>query len=252
MKYDIPISEYGRLNVNFGYDNIKIFSTNGASQEIQDFVAEHGRKFDQFRSSIGWSRSTYDRAIFPTCGWKQYFGAEVGLPFTKHSLDYYKINYDTAIYYPIVKDWIIHFRGLLGYGNGYAEYDELPFFKNYYAGGIDSVRGYEDNTLGPRDSRFNPIGGNVLTVGSLSLIFPNPFPDQLRTSIFIDAGNVFHNDIGDNTGDRHNGGGIKTSTGVQFEWLSPMGLIHFSFSKALNPGKYDETRVFQFSLGASF
>lgn len=248
VTYAIPITEYSRLNFAFGYDNIRLFVNRGASLEILRFVAEHGKKFDQFRTSIGWSRSTYDRAIFPTRGWRQLLNLEAGLPFAQNSLNYYKLSYDTAIYFPLSQSWVLHGRGLVGYGNGYANTGELPFFKNFYAGGIDSVRGYEDNTLGPKDTSTNPIGGNIIAVGSGSLIFPNPFQDQLRTSIFVDAGNVF---------DDHNdhlieSRGIRVSTGIQFEWISPMGPIHFSFAKALNPGKFDETRVFQFSLGASF
>lgn len=244
MNYVIPITEYSTLSLALGYDNIHIFINGGASQEIQTFVREHGNRFDQFKTTLGWSRSTYDRAIFPTCGWKQFFGIEVGLPIAHNSLDYYKFSYNTGYYHPIIGNFIFHARAQLGYGNGYGNTGTLPFFKNYYAGGIDSVRGYDDNTLGPRDSNFNPIGGNILTVGSVSLIFPNPFPDQLRTSLFVDGGNVFHNDI--------DFGEIRTAAGIQFEWISPMGPIHFSFAKAINPGKYDETKVFQFSLGASF
>lgn len=244
MNYNIPITEYSSLNLAVGYDNIHIFTNFGASEEVQGFVQQHGNRFDVFKGTLGWSRTTYDRAIFPTCGWKQSLGIEVGIPLAHDSLDYYKISYSSAYYHPIYAHFIFHARAMLGYGNGYGDTGVLPFFKNFYAGGIDSVRGYDDNTLGPRDSLLNPIGGNILTVGSVALIFPNPFPDQLRTSIFVDGGNVFHNDM--------ELGGIRTAAGIQFEWLSPMGPIHFSFAKALNPGKYDESKVFQFSLGASF
>lgn len=244
VNYDIPITEFSKLSFAFGYDRIKLFINRGASLEIQEFVAEQGRTFDQFKATLGWSRNTYDRAIFPTCGWKQFLGAEVGLPVVHNSLDYYKLSYSTAYYHPIACNFVFHTRAMLGYGNGYGDTGVLPFFKNFYAGGIDSVRGYDDNTLGPRDSTFNPIGGNVLTTGSIAIIYPNPWPDQLRTSIFVDGGNVFRNDMDFGT--------IRTAAGLQFEWISPMGPIHFSFSKALNPGKFDETKVFQFSLGASF
>ncbi len=244
VNYDIPITEYSRLAFAFGYDHIHLFTNKGASFEVDEFVREHGHTFDEFKATLGWSRSTYDRAVFPTCGWKQFLGLEVGLPLVHNSLDYYKVSYTSAYYHPLFAHFIFHARAQLGYGNGYANTSQLPFFKNYYAGGIDSVRGYEDNTLGPRDSNLNPIGGNILAVGSISLIFPNPFPDQLRTSLFVDAGNVFHNDI--------DSGEFGASVGLQFEWISPMGPIHFSLSKALHSGKHDEARVFQFSLGASF
>ncbi len=244
FNYDIPITEYSRLNFAIGYDNIHLFINRGASLQTQDFVRRYGNRFDIIKGTVGWSRSTYDNAIFPICGWKQFLGAEVGIPIAHNSLDYYKLSYSTAYYHPIIGNFIFHARAQLGYGNGYANTSQLPFFKNFYAGGIDSVRGYDDNTLGPRDSNYEPIGGNILTTGTVALIFPNPFPDQLRTSIFIDAGNVFHNDIAL--------GEIRTGAGVQFEWISPMGPIHFSFTRALNEHKYDETKMFQFSLGTSF
>ncbi|MBA2653863.1 MAG: outer membrane protein assembly factor BamA [Gammaproteobacteria bacterium] len=244
VNYDVPIAEFSRLNFAFGYDSIRLYINSGASYEVKRFIAEHGDNFDQFKATLGWSRSTYDSAVFPVCGWKQFFGVELGLPFARNSLDYYKISYSTAYYHPIVGHFLFHARAQLGYGNGFGNTGELPFFKNYYAGGIDSVRGFDDNTLGPRDSNIQPIGGNVLTTGSIALIYPNPFPDQLRTSLFVDAGNVFHNDM--------DLGGIRTAAGLQFEWISPMGPIHFSFAKPLNKGRFDEPKLFQFSLGASF
>jgi outer membrane protein insertion porin family len=255
VNYDIPIAEYSRLNFAFGYDHIRLFATSGASYEVREFVREHGSRFDQVKATLGWSRSTYDSAIFPIIGWKQFLGLEVGLPFTHNSIDYYKLSYSTGYYHPIVGSWIFHARAQLGYGGGYGNTGRLPFFKNYYAGGIDSVRGYDDNTLGPRDSNFNPIGGNALATATLALIFPNPWPDQLRTSFFVDGGNVFGKDSVDGNPLFHDhiaNGGIKTAAGIQFEWISPLGPIHFSFSKALNPRRYDEPKVFQFSLGASF
>jgi outer membrane protein insertion porin family len=244
LSYDIPISEYSRLNFSVGYDNIRIYTNAGASNEVEEFVREHGHHFDQFKGTIGWSRSTYDSAVFPIIGWKQFLGVEFGLPFARDSLNYYKINYSTAYYHPIYRQFILYARGQIGYGNGYGNTGELPFFKNFYAGGIDSVRGYEDNTLGPRDSNLNPLGGNVLATGTLALIFPNPFPDQLRTSLFVDAGNVFHNHMNFN--------GMKSAGGINFEWLSPIGAVRFSFAKDLNASRFDEPRLFQFSVGTSF
>jgi outer membrane protein insertion porin family len=247
--FDVPITVYSRLNFALGYDRVRLFINQGASKQVRLFIAEYGSKFEIIKGTLGWSRSTYDSAIFPLRGWKQFLGVEVGFPLGRSSLDYYKISYSTAYYHPIVSKFVFHARAQVGYGNGYANTHQLPFFKNFYAGGIESVRGYEDNTLGPRDSNGEPIGGNILATGTVGLIFPNPFPDQLRTSIFVDAGNVFHNDI-DLRPNRLEG--VRTSAGLQFEWISPMGPIIFTFSKALNPGKYDETKIFQFSLGTSF
>jgi outer membrane protein insertion porin family len=142
VNYDVPISEFSKLNFAFGYDHIRIFTNRFASNEVRKFVEEHGKTFDQFKGTLGWSRSTYDSAIFPICGWKQFFGIEVGLPFARNSLDYYKISYQMGYYHPIYRTFIFHSKALVGYGNGYANTHGLPFFKNFYAGGIDSVRGF--------------------------------------------------------------------------------------------------------------
>src|SRR5690606_9798726 len=123
--------------------------------------------------------------------------AEVALPGS--DLLYYKLNYRHEWYYPLTESVTLSLNGELGYGDGYGDTDALPFFKNYYAGGPRSVRGFKANTLGPRDTpavneESRPFGGNVRTVGNIELIFPPPFGDKdnqsLRASAFIDAGNV--------------------------------------------------------------
>src|SRR4029077_9406548 len=135
--------------------------------EIQHFTQAHGTNFNQFNLTTGWQRTTYDRALLPTSGTKQSFGVELGVPILNNSLDYYLLNYQAGWYEPLIRQFIFHLNGQVGYGNGYAKFaggvappnSNLPFFKNYFAGGIDSVNGYQGNTLGPHDSNGNPIGG---------------------------------------------------------------------------------------------
>ena len=152
-------------------------------------------------------------------------------------------------------------RADFGYGGGLRHRMDFPFFKNYFGGGIDSVRGYSGYTLGPRDSNDKPLGGNILTDASLGLIFPNYLSDNMRTSVFFDAGNVYSSyDIKGFGGNSSNSGPIRFSTGVEADLMTPFGPIELSLAKPINlqkskpgdPRQGDEEEAFQFALGANF
>lgn len=247
VSYGLPISEYSGLNFGYGYQHLNV-QESGAdlSPQIVGYLNQHGRNYDVTTLNGGWMRSTYDRALMPTSGTKQLLSGEVGVPVFRHPLDYYKVNYEAALYHPLPHNFVFHMAGDIGYGYGYGPFnDGLPFFKNYFAGGIDSVRGYEANTLGPLDMAGNPIGGNVLTSGTISLIIPNPLTDKLRPSIFVDGGNVFQNQVAL--------GKVRYSVGLGVEFYIPMvGPLEFALAEPLNPGKSDQPEHFEFSVGTSF
>ncbi len=242
VNYRVPMSEFDYLSFGYGYEYLELRAGNTQSHTIQQFINEHGDDFNNVKLTAGWTHNTYDRAILPTKGFNQYVGAEVGVPVLPKSLDYYKVFYNATLYQPIKKGFIVALNTNWGYGNGYDGFDQLPFFKNFYAGGIGTVRGYEGNTLGPI-SDHRPIGGSVEATGSFNLIFPNPISEKLRTSVFVDAGNVFQNQI--------NIGGLRTSAGVEVDWISPLGPLKFSLAQALNPQSGDQLEFFQFSVGTS-
>lgn len=246
ISYGLPISEYSGLSFGYGYQNISINPGAAPSIQIQNFINKHGTSFNQVNFTGSWSRSTYDRAILPTRGTKQILSGDVGVPVFNKSLEYYNFNYQAAWYQPLPKQFILYMEGDVGYGNGYGPFDnQYPFFKNYTAGGMGSVRGYESNTLGPQDSLGNPIGGNVITTGTMSLIVPNPISDKLRLSAFIDAGNVYQNSLRLNK--------VRFSTGIGAEIYIPMvGPLELSVGIPLNPGKTDQTDMLGFSVGTSF
>jgi outer membrane protein insertion porin family len=154
----------------------------------------------------------------------------------------------------------------VAYGDGYGDDNVLPFFENYYSGGIGSVRGYESRSLGPRseglsyavnqttDPSPDPIGGNFLTEASMELIFPTPFAPEsrsVRTFLFVDAGNVFETERDDIFAD-FEPQDIRTSAGIGLTWLTAIGPLSFNLAKALNDQPGDDTEVFQFSLGQTF
>lgn len=242
MNYRIPMSEYSYFTFGYGYEYMHV-NTGTPSIQISDFINQHGDNFNNVKLTMGWSYNNFDRAIFPTRGFNHYIGAEVGVPVLPDSLDYYRLNYDATYYQPIYKGFIVSLNAGLGYGDGYGSFDTLPFFKNYYAGGIGTVRGYEANTLGPVDSNGNALGGSVLTAGSVNLIIPNPLSERLRTAVFFDAGNVY--------ADSFDAGDLRYSTGLQVDWFSPVGPLRFSLGKALNTKPGDRTQTFQFSVGTS-
>jgi outer membrane protein insertion porin family len=135
----------------------------------------------------------------------------------------------------------------LGYGDGYGDTTELPFFSHYYAGGYGTVRGYKLYSLGPRDSTGKAYGGNIKTVANAELLFPLPgkaFGDSVRLATFVDAGNVYL--------DTFDAGELRYSAGIGATWMSPFGPLTVSAAKALNEQDGDETEIFQFQLGQSF
>ncbi len=246
VSYGFPITEYSGLSFGYGYQNIALTVGQFPSTQIAQFIKQHGNHFNQFALDGGWQRTTYDRAWLPTHGSKQQISVEVGAPLASDSLEYYQINYQAGLYHPLVKDFLLYFDGDVAYANGYGGFNnDLPFFKNYFAGGPGSLRGFSANTLGPLDSQNRPIGGNVLTTGSASLIVPNPWSEKLRTSVFIDGGNVFRNQFALNQ--------FRYSTGIDVQWYIPMmGPLDISLGFPISRHSGDQPDVFGFNVGTSF
>lgn len=255
--YGIPIfqekSAIDRLQLGWGLEDtlVNTHTRYPTSLQVQDFINHHGRHFEQGYLIGGVSRDGRDKVIFPTQGSLNTLGFDVYLPATGHSLKYYTVAYNGKWYQPLTKSFIVSAKGQFAYGNGFAGPKDYPFFKDYYAGGIGSVNGFEGNTLGPRDSNNDPTGGNLLATAQLALIFPNYISENLRTLVFIDGGNVY------NTFDNRSLGGTATGgprygAGIEADWLTPLGLVDVSVTKPLNSKRGDFERIIQFSLGANF
>jgi outer membrane protein insertion porin family len=218
------------------------------------FTNNHGRHFQEADFKIGVSRDSRDRSIFPTRGTSQSLFLDAYAPLDHGSVAFYTLNYAGRAYVPVWEDkFILMGKANLGYGNGFNGFNSFPYFKNYYAGGIDSVRGYQGYTLGPKDSRYQSFGGNMLADGSINLIFPNYISDNLRTSVFVDGGNVYSSVDNRNFGGAStNSGPLRYSTGIEADWITPFGPIALSLAQPLNLRRGDEREIFQFSLGANF
>jgi outer membrane protein insertion porin family len=187
-------------------------------------------------------------------------------------LEYYKATYNHQYLRGLTRSLTLKLRADLGYGESYGDTTRMPFFKNFYGGGFGSVRGFKRNTLGPQDTpchlldppcntRYiddpDPIGGNVQVEFGAEVIFPLPFlKDQrsVQSSFFVDAGNIFNTKCGESQVNcfKPDLGELRYSVGVGATWLSGFGPITFSVAKPLNSNEFDETEVFQFSLGNQF
>lgn len=259
VNWVLPIAKYESISLGLGFDNTHLKSDFGAGspQEIKNFINLHGKKYIEYSTTIGWDHDTLDRPLMPESGASQSLKLMVSLPGSK--LHYYRVTFDNSLYYPLPmnKDYILNLNGNLGYGNGYGNTKGLPFFKNFMAGGLGSVRGYRENSLGPKDSLGNSFGGNALITASAAIIFPNPvFPEakNLRTSAFIDVGQVFDTRYKVNTiqgnANHRNQKGLRYSAGLSLQWQTPLGApLVLSVGMPLNLHKNDNKKVIGISFG---
>lgn len=247
MNFGIPINEFDRVFLGIGLENTNINLGSFPSTQIQSFIQREGDRYTNWHLTAGWARDTRNRSIFPDRGALQRFDGEMSLPGS--DLTYYKLTYSQSRYFPIFKETTLMLKGRAGYGDGYGSTQELPFFENFYAGGIRSVRGFADNSLGGRDSNLDPLGGDLVVEGTAEMIMPLPFLKEsksVRWSAFVDAGQVFSH------GQDFDGGDMRTSVGVGMSWLSPLGALTFSVAKPINDKSGDDLQPFQFTFGQLF
>jgi outer membrane protein insertion porin family len=259
LSYGIPLTEVNTLRLGIGYNSIDLKVGTSPSLDVLEFIFKNGNEFDNFSLTASFSHDTRNRTVFATRGSAQTIASNITIPGS--DLEYYKLNYDTKFYFPMTQNLTLLLHSDIAYGSGYGDTDELPFFERYFAGGLRTVRAYNTNSLGPRDLLSNdPIGGNLRVVGGADVIFPIPFmekpPSSVRLSAFLDIGNVFLDDaptydnpIGENGFDT---GQLRTSAGLSFVWLAPIGPLRFSYGVPLNDVPGDDLRAFQFSIGSFF
>lgn len=259
LDFGIPLNEFDQLRTGLDLKYTKLKNIDQSSEEIQAFVNENGDHFLTLSPSIGWTHDTLNRAIFPNKGGQQRLSGLISLPGVS-DLEYYKLNYKHQEYFPLSSDFTFRLLGDIAYGDGYGNTNGLPFFENYYGGGTGSVRGFRNNTLGPKDHPLQgsgrtlhlPFGGSTKVVGSAELFFPVPFLPEtksVRLGTFFDAGSI----------EDHIGVTMKYSAGLSGEWLSPFGALSVSAAYPLNAKPYDsatglgdQKQIFQFNFGQNF
>ena len=265
--FGVPINEFDRIGFGLDFENTKIDLPNDLTEtsfDILEFVAKEGDDFNTLRFTANWSHDSRNKAVFATRGALQRLSGDLALPGS--DLQFFHINYVQQRFFPLTRTTTLMLKGNVGYADTLGG-DSFPPFEKYYAGGMNDVRGYKSNTLGPRDDKphyipsidgrepftllptGDPLGGQLKVIGNAEIILPVPFVKDssgYRLSGFFDIGNVFAEakdfDVGD----------LRYTTGIAGAWLSPFGLLRVSIAVPLNEKSGDDTEVFQFSFGQSF
>jgi outer membrane protein insertion porin family len=246
VRFGVPFTEYDTLFFGLGVEYVKLFLDTLGPQRYLAFENQFGSRYSTLVSTGGWVRDTRDSVIWPTRGHLQRANLELATP--PGDLEYWRATYTHQYFYPATKYVTLVASGEADAANGLGG-DPLPFFKNYYSGGIGSVRGYRTASLGPRDIDGTFLGGNRKLNFSTELLFPVPGNLQdrsMRLGAFIDAGQVYA------ATDRVNLGELRASWGFSFAWNSPVGPLKFSIARPFNERPGDSLQPFQFTLGTVF
>ncbi|WP_265461340.1 outer membrane protein assembly factor BamA [Haemophilus influenzae] len=277
-----PVNENNSYYVGLGhtYNKISNFALEyNRNLYIQSMKFKgNGIKTNDFDFSFGWNYNNLNRGYFPTKGVKASLGGRVTIPGSDNK--YYKLSADVQGFYPLDRDhlWVVSAKASAGYANGFGN-KRLPFYQTYAAGGIGSLRGFAYGSIGPnaiyqdekgefKKDHPDVIGGNAIATASAELIVPTPFvsdksQNTVRTSLFVDAASVWNTKWkSDKTGldsnvlarlpDYGKSSRIRASTGVGFQWQSPIGPLVFSYAKPIKKYENDDVEQFQFSIGGSF
>jgi outer membrane protein insertion porin family len=251
VRFGLPLSEQAYFTVGLTGDFTKIDLSSDSPKQYKDFCGNSsGCTSNSLQLSAAWTHDSRDNTLFPNRGVMQRLSAEVAIPVL--DLEYYKLEYKHTWFKDVTKTFTFMLNGELGYADSYGN-KEYPFFKNFYVGGVNSVRGFDNGSIGPRDFDVNgedfAIGGTTRIVGNAEIFAPVPLiknSSQFRLSAFVDAGNVYANNQSINLGD------LRYSTGVGVSWFSPFGPLKLVFAKALNEKEGDQTENLQFQLGSQF
>jgi outer membrane protein insertion porin family len=291
INWGYPIANFQIVRFGFAYQDSELLTSAFSSQQAREWVRCNGESFSLVRElepcppgvippipndvvgtkvqSLelvgGWQYNSRNAALFPTSGMRIGFNVNAAIPGSE--VEYYVMSLDFQKYIPLVGRWLFRVNSELAYGDAFGETTALPPYRNRYAGGPGSVRGFKESTLGPLDSLRNPYGGNLLFANQFELVIPTPakIAGSTRLALFYDVGNVFstggvnfYDRLGDPIDYDFDYDRLKKSVGIGVEWLAPLGLLRFSYAMPLNDDAEtdrfyaDETEEFQFSIGNAF
>jgi outer membrane protein insertion porin family len=253
-----------------GNTNQRCFGVDGASVDCLTGAAAlaiFGTDYNTIELTTSWNYDSRNRSLFADRGMRHSFGFSYALPGIS-DVEYYVASYEGIKYIPLFGRFTLQVGGDVAYGMDIGNTTALPPYRQFYGGGPDSVRGYKESRLGPKDDFGRPFGGNLKVTGRAEVLIPLPqkFETSARLSWFYDVGNIF------STGNRYQFFGrngepveydfkydkLKHSTGVAVQWLAPLGVFRFSYAMPLNAYKGDintypdEIERFQFSVGQAF
>ena len=287
LEFGYPITEVQGLRFGMNITRSELLTTSsGSALQAQNWVQKNGKpysrsavddfgnifeffgsKYTGFELSAGWYLQSLNRGLFPDRGQKQTLSLSSSIPGT--SIEYWVADYNFVQYIPIWRrlTGVVNLRA--SYGDSFGSTSALPPYRLFFGGGPDTVRGYRESRLGPKDNYGNPYGGNFLVVARSEIIIPMPekFQSSARVSLFYDMGNVFstNNNVQFYGLDgltpvtyKFKYSSLRRSAGLSVEWLAPLGLFRFSYGVPLNAQKGtsvifpDEKERFQFSVGQAF
>lgn len=254
VRFGMPLNERDSVSAGLTFDNTEVELDENSPLRFQRYCGSannNGCSNNSLLLNLGWAHDTRDNVLFPNSGVLQKITSEIGLPGL--DLEYYKLEYKHSWFRPIGKNVTLMLNGEIGYADSYGDRD-FPFFKNFYVGGVNSVRGYETSAIGPRETDPQSgedfaVGGTKRLLGSAEIYFPVPGmkdSKQFRLSTFLDAGSVYGDEESISLDE------LRYSTGLGVSWYSPFGPIKLVFAKALNEQEGDKTQVLQFQLGTQF
>jgi outer membrane protein insertion porin family len=291
----IPISENQGVRLGLSYQKSSLLtSSSGSARQAVDWVrlngdssqrcinnsyqeidcslptvalAFFGTEYDAVEFNLSWNYDSRNRSLFADRGQRHSFGVAYTLPGIS-DVEYYVASYEFVKYVPLFGRFTLQLGADIAYGMDIGDTTALPPYRQFYGGGPETVRGYRESRLGPKDDFGRPFGGNLKVTSRAEVLIPLPqkFETSARLSWFYDMGNIF------STGDRYDFRGrlgqpveygfeydkLKHSTGVAVQWLAPLGVFRFSYAVPLNAYKGDintypdEVEKFQFSVGQAF
>jgi outer membrane protein insertion porin family len=284
LSYGYPITEFQIIQFGVNLQSSQLLTSSGSARQAVDWVKNNGdtysgsadtifgpidffgTKFKAAELTAGWNYNSRNRSIFADRGSRYSLSVAATVPGS--DVEYYVARTEAIKYVPLFGRFSLSFNLEVAYGDSIGDTTALPPYRQFFAGGPDSVRGFRENRLGPKDQNGRPYGGNLLVVGRTELILPLPekWATTARASVFYDLGNVFYESDTVRFFDK---GGfpldysfktseLKASTGVAVQWLAPLGLFRFSFAVPLKKRSGsellygDETEAFQFSIGQAF
>lgn len=279
LTFGYPLDENQNISATLNVDQTKVTTGPMVSTYIRDYLlandgkatgtsqrtgttetynSEFEGEFLTYNLNLSWAYNTLNRPVFPTNGMYHRLSLDVAVPGS--DVEYQKAVYDTQAYLPLWDSgFVLRGYGKLGYGH------DLPFYKNFFAGGYGSVRGFDTNTLGPKyesvvfeetnqdDPSPEEVGGNALIQGGMELVLPMPtksdWARQIRPVMFIEGGQVFDTESDEYDVDFNE---IRYSAGVGFTWITMIGPLSLSYAYPLNDKKGDDTKSIQFEIGRTF
>ena len=286
-----PITEFMYLRFGLAFNSSQLLTNSlSSAEQAQQWVQQNGHPYSRiahddatnnvyvfygsnFRtleSVVGWDWDTRNRTLFADRGMRMNVSLSATVPIG--NVQYWIGNYQFIKYVPLGRHLTLSFLEGVDYGQPLGKTTALPPYRQFFGGGPDSVRGFRESRLGPKDQYGNPYGGNLRVTSQNELILPMPakFAQTARVSLFYDMGGVYEtgNNIKfygpDNLTPQEyhldSFGDLKRSVGLAVQWLAPLGLFRFSYGVPLNAKSYpndytrwgDETEGFQFSVGNAF